>query len=193
MRFIYAKKTSIDDSLKYDFAEVMQELLDRKIGLDKNNAKDDFINDIIDCINNSACISYIRDKRIKDFKDDKEKYYCIEYNERSILDKGKINFSLVGDYKILMHRDVEKDWIHIQKYIDKANEIIANTPNFPNNIPPKNDPLEADIKGWFSQRVSHKDRVVYKKDFKEKIVYIATVCDHYKNAARRTKSKAAYR
>ena len=193
MRFIYAKKTSIDDSLKYDFAEVMQELLDRKIGLDKNNAKDDFINDIIDCINNSACISYIRDKRIKDFKDDKEKYYCIEYNGRSILDKGKINFSLVGDYKILMHRDVEKDWIHIQKYIDKANEIIANTPNFPNNIPPKNDPLEADIKGWFSQRVSHKDRVVYKKDSKEKIVYIATVCDHYKNAARRTKSNAAYK
>ena len=92
-----------------------------------------------------------------------------------------------------MHRDVEKDWVHIQKYIDKANEIIANTPNFPNNIPPKNDPLEADIKGWFSQRVSHKDRVVYKKDSTEKIVYIATVCDHYKNAARRTKSKAAYK
>lgn len=192
MRFIYTKKTSKDDSIKYDFAEVLQELLDRKIGLEMNNSKDDFINDIIDCINNSVYTSYIRDKRIKDFTDDREKYYCIDFNEK-IKNKEEINFSIVGDYKILMHRDVEKDWAHIQKYIEKANEIIANTPRFPNNIPPKNDPLDADIKGWFSQRVSHKDRVVYKKDSSEKTVYIATVCDHYKNAARRTKSRAAYK
>lgn len=193
MRFIYAKKSTIDDSIKYDFAEVMQELLDRKIGLDMNNSKDDFINDIIDCINNSASTSFIRDKRIKEFSDDKEKYFCIEFFKSKINDSNTINYSLIGDYKILMHRDVEKDWAHIQKYIDKANEIIMNTPNFPNNTPPKNDPLEANIKGWFSQRVSNKDRVVYKKDSTEKVVYIATVCDHYKNAARRTKSKAAYK
>ena len=171
----------------------MQELLDRKIGLDMNNSKDDFINDIIDCINNSASTSFIRDKRIKEFSDDKEKYFCIEFFKSKINDSNTINYSLIGDYKILMHRDVEKDWAHIQKYIDKANEIIMNTPNFPNNTPPKNDPLEANIKGWFSQRVSNKDRVVYKKDSTEKVVYIATVCDHYKNAARRTKSKAAYK
>lgn len=132
MRFIYAKKSTIDDSIKYDFAEVMQELLDRKIGLDMNNSKDDFINDIIDCINNSASTSFIRDKRIKEFSDDKEKYFCIEFFKSKINDSNTINYSLIGDYKILMHRDVEKDWAHIQKYIDKANEIIMNTPNFPN-------------------------------------------------------------
>ena len=77
--------------------------------------------------------------------------------------------------------------------IRKANEIIDNTPKFPKNQPPKNDPLDVDIKGWFSQRVSKKDRVVYQKDATEKAIYIATVCDHYKDAARRSKSKEAYR
>ena len=92
-----------------------------------------------------------------------------------------------------MHKDVEKDWAHIQQYLKKANEIINNTPNFPENIPPKNDILHGDLKGWISQRVSHKDRVVYRKESKEKTIYIATVCDHYKDAAIRYKSTKSYR
>lgn len=166
--------------IKADFADVMQELFNCKAGLELNGVNDEFINDIIDCINNSYCRSFIIEKRIRDYKEDKEKFYT--------------EFKIIDDYRILMHRDVEKDWEHLQEgYKKKANEIIDNTPKFPKNIPPKNDPLSANIKGWFSQRVSHKDRVVYKKDAKEKIVYIATVCDHYKDAPRRSKSIAAYK
>ena len=194
MKIIYARRSSKDDPIKYDFAEIMQELFDRKIGLEKNNSYDDFINDIIDCINNSHSKSYIRDKRIKDFKDAKEKYYCIDYKEKcKNSDNLLIDYTSVNDYRILMHKDVEKDWAHIQQYLKKANEIINNTPNFPENIPPKNDILHGDLKGWISQRVSHKDRVVYRKESKEKTIYIATVCDHYKDAARRSKSTKSYR
>lgn len=194
MKTIYTRKSSKDDSIKYDFAEVMQELIDRKIGLEINNTHDDFINDIIDCIKNSHSKSYIRDKRIKDFKDAKEKYYCIDYKENcKNIDNLLIHNTLVNDYRILMHKDVEKDWAHIQQYLRKANEIINNTPNFPDNIPPKNDILHGDLKGWISQRVSHKDRVVYRKESKERTIYIATVCDHYKDAARRSKSTKSYR
>lgn len=194
MKTIYTRESSKDDHIKYDFAEIMQELVDRKIGLEINNTYDEFINDVIDCINNSHCKSYILDKRIKDFKDAKEEYYCIDYKEKcKNSDNLLIHNTLVNDYRILMHKDVEKDWNHIKQYLKKANEIINNTPNFPDNIPPKNDILHGDLKGWISQRVSHKDRVVYRKESKERTIYIATVCDHYKDAARRSKSTKSYR
>lgn len=194
MKKIYTKKSSKYDSIKSDFADVIQELLDRKLGLEINNIKDDFINDIIDCINSSHCGDFILKKRIIDFEHEKRKYFCINYNDWLEKNGKSLNYTLVDEYTILMHRDVAKDWLHLKEgEIRKANEIIKNTPNFPRNIPPRNDPLEANIKGWFSQRVSHKDRVVYRKESSEKTVYIATVCDHYKDAAKRSKSKAAYK
>lgn len=176
----YLKKMPKDKSIRFDFAEFMQKLLDCKLRLEINNDKDEFIKNIIDCIKEADCGKLILERRVKDFKDEKDKFY--------------IECKIIGDYKILNHRDVEKDWGHLQKsHIKKANEIIDNTPNFPKNEPPKNDPLHADIKGWFSQRVSKKDRVVYKKDSTEKKVYIATVCDHYKDAERRSRSTKSYR
>ena len=140
---------SIDD-IKSDFEDIMEELIDCKRGLEINKENDKFIKNIVDCIKKSKCKSLILEKRIKDYEYSKDKY---------------IEYKIIDDYKILMHRDVEKDWKHLKEgQIKKANEIIDNTPKFPKNEPPKNDPLKANIKGWFSQRVSQKDRVVYKKD-----------------------------
>ena len=177
----YLKKFSKDDSIadiSFDFADIMEELIERKSEL-INQEKDEFINNIVSCIKKSKCKDFILEKRIKDCEYSKEKY---------------IEYKIIDDYKILEHRDVEKDWKHLKEgQIKKANEVIDNTPKFPKNEPPKNDPLNANIKGWFSQRVSKKDRVVYKKDATEKIIYIATVCDHYKDAERRSKSKESYR
>lgn len=178
----YLNKFAKDDSttdIKFDFADIMEELIDCKRGLEINKEKDEFINDIVNCIKKSKCKCFILEKRIKDCEYAKDKYF---------------EYKIIDDYKILMHRDVEKDWRHLKEgQIKKANEIIDNTPKFPKNEPPKNDPLNANIKGWFSQRVSKKDRVVYKKNNTEKSIYIATVCDHYKDAERRSKSKKSYR
>lgn len=195
MKTIYTRKSSKDDPIKYDFAEVMQELVDRKIGLEINNLYDDFINDIIDCINNSHCKSYIIDKRVKDFKDAKEKYYCIDFKVELKSDDELLNYTLVNDYTILMHRDVKKDWQHLKnKQVVKAKEKISKTPKHPNNdFPTDSEPLSHDLKGWFSQHISEKDRLVYTIDKKTKTVYIATVCDHYKDAARCSKLTASYR
>ena len=45
---------------------------------------------------------------------------------------------------------LKKDWKHLKEgQIKKANEIINNTPKFPKNEPPKNDPLNANIKDGF--------------------------------------------
>ncbi len=173
----FLRDSSIID-IKFDFADIMEELIDYKSSL-INQEKDEFINDIINCIKNSKCKDFILEKRIKDCEYAKDKY---------------IEYKIIDNYKILMHRDVEKDWKHLKEgQIKKANGIIDNTPKFPKNEPPKNDPLNANIKGWFSQKVSKKDRVVYKKDTSKKAIYIATVCDHYKDAERRSKSKTSYR
>lgn len=178
----YLEKFSKDIDLadiKSEFAGIMDELIERKSRLGTNKEKDDFINDIVNCIKKSKCKDFITEKRIKDCEYAKDKY---------------IEYKIIDDYKILKHRDVEKDWKHLKEgQIKKANEIIDNTPKFPKNEPPKNDPLHANIKGWFSQRVSQKDRVVYRKDTTEKTIYIATVCDHYKDAERRSKAKESYR
>lgn len=178
----YLERFAKDDYItaaKTSFADIMERLIERKKDLEINKEKDEFINDIISCIEKSKCRGLILEKRIRDCDYAKDKY--IEYKE-------------IDGYRILKHRDVEKDWKHLKEgQIKKANEIINNTPKFPKNEPPKNDPLNANIKGWFSQRVSKKDRVVYKKDYTEKAIYIATVCDHYKNAEMRSKSKESYR
>lgn len=174
----FFKDASIDD-IKFDFVDIMEELIDCKSNLEINKEKDEFINNIIDCIRKSKCKDFILEKRIKDCEYSKDKY---------------IEYKIIDNYKILKHRDVEKDWKHLKEgQVKKANEIIDNTPKFPKNVPPKNEALNANIKGWFSQRVSKKDRVVYKKDPTEKAIYIATVCDHYKDAERRSKSKKLYR
>lgn len=178
----YIEKISKDKSfadIKSDFTDIMEKLLECECVLKINQEKDEFINDIINCIKKSKCKDFILEKRIKDCEFEKDKY---------------IECKIINEYKILEHRDVEKDWKHLKEaQIRKANEIIENTPYFPKNVPPKNDPLTANIKGWYSQRVSKKDRVVYMKDSDKKTIYIATVCDHYKDAERRSKSKESYR
>lgn len=167
------------DKIKSEFAEIMEDIIECKSGLKANKIKDEFINDIIDCIKASKSSDLITEMRIKDSEKAKDKY---------------IEYKTIDDYKILKHRDVEKDWKHLKEgQIKKANAIIDNTPKFPKNEPPKNDPLQANLKEWFSQRVSKKDRVVYKKDTTERVIYIATVCDHYKDAERRSKSKESYK
>lgn len=201
----YLNKISKDCSekdLRCDFAEIMEELISRKNGLKMNNCKDEFINDIIDCIKVSKCASFVLEKRIIDFEKNKEKYYCIDFKEDEKYyctnAKENVNYmqtnEIQNDYKILAHREVEKDWDSLKKaQKDKAHEEIRNTPNYPKNEPPKNEHLNGDLKGWFSQRISKKDRLVYKIDPEKKIVYIATVCDHYKDAFRRSKSIESYK
>ena len=49
----YMRKLSKDDSVKDDFAKNKKKLIDCKSGLESNHEKDDFINDIIDCIKHS--------------------------------------------------------------------------------------------------------------------------------------------
>ena len=176
MKEIYIKRKVKDDSIKLDFADVMQKIMNLRL----NNINDEFINDIIDCIRKSHCGSFILDKRIKDIKDEKD---------------DLLLYITVDDYKILMHRDVEKDFMHLQKvHEEKAKEKIKKTPNHPNNDYPRDsEKLKGDLKGWFSQRISKKDRLVYKKDIDERIVYIAAVCGHYDDAPKRTKTTKAYR
>ena len=78
--------------------------------------------------------------------------------------------------------------------IEKAKEKICKTPKHPNNDCPRDsEKLSGDLNGWYSQRISKKDRLVYKKDADNKIVYIATVCGHYDKAPNRIKSTDAYR
>ncbi len=106
-----------------------------------------------------------------------------------------LNYSPVNDYKILGHKDIKKDFVHLQKgQAEKAKEKIRKTPNHPNNdVPGDSKVLRGELKGWFSQRISKKDRLVYKLDFANKIVYIATACSHYDEAPRRIKSTDKYR
>lgn len=184
----YMKKLPKDDSIKFDFADIMEALLDYKNGLEINNTKDDFINDINDCIEKSCCKTFIIEKRIKDFKDEKDKYFCVNIGDL-------LHFTPVDNYQILGHRDIKKDFKYLQKeQKEKAMEKISKTPNHPNNdFPEDSEALKGNLKGWFSQRISKKDRLVYKKDSDKKIIYIATVCGHYDEAPNRTKSTSSYR
>lgn len=190
----YKGKLSIDTSIKFDFADIMQKLLDCKSGLEKNGEEDEFINDIIECIKSSHCGDFIVEKRIKDFKDAKEKYFCVKFEEKTEKDGEILNYMIDG-YEILMHRDVKKDWKYLEEaYVKEANEKIRKTPKHPFNDSEKDsEKLKKELKGWFSQQIGIKDRLVYKKDKDNKVIYIATVCDHYKDAKGRTKSTVAYK
>ena len=132
---------------------------------------------------------------MKNFNESKENWFTIDFykeieKEKSLL----LNYIPVKDYKILMHRDVKKDFQCLQKkQLIKAKEKISKTPKYPNNDCLKDsEVLKGNLKGWLSQRISQRDRLVYKIEKDEKIVYIATVCDHYKEAPRRSKTISTY-
>lgn len=191
LKEIYTKRKSKEAAIKFDFADIMQKIYDLK----SNNINDDFINDIIDCIGIAHCGYFILDKRIDDFKTKREEMFSINFREE-IEKKGELlNYLLIEDYTILMHRDVEKDLELLKKgQKEKAREKIHKTPNHPNNDSPRDsEKLKGDLKGWFSQRISQKDRLVYKKDSDEKTVYIAAAYSHYDEAQRRIKKTEAYR
>lgn len=84
--------------IKSEFTEIIEDIIERESILETNKIKDEFINDIIDCI--KANSSLITEMRIKDSKCAKDKY---------------IEFKIIDDYKILKHRDVEKDWKHLKE------------------------------------------------------------------------------
>lgn len=169
------------DPMVSDFVEIMDILIDSKRIMEINNDYDEFLNDIIDCIRKSGCKDFILTKRVKDLEHEKDKYFHIEYK--------------IDGYDILMHRDVKKDWKYLKEaYVKEAKEKIRKTPRHPFNDSEKDsEKLKRELKGWFSQRIGIKDRLVYKKDKNNKVVYIATVCDHYKDAEGRTKSTVAYK
>ena len=170
-----------EDPIVSDFVNIMDVLSDRKRIMEINNENDEFLNDIIDCIRKSGCKDFILTKRVKDWEYEKDKYFHIEYK--------------IDGYDNLMHRDVKKDWKYLKEaYVTEAKEKIRKTPKHPFNDSEKDsEKLKRELKEWFSQRIGIKDRLVYKKDKNNKVVYIATVCDHYKDAEGRTKSTVAYR
>lgn len=170
-----------EDSMVSEFVEIMDILINCKRIMEINNDYDEFLNDIIDCIRKSGCKDFILTKRVKDLEYEKEKYFHIKYK--------------IDGYDILMHRDVKKDWKYLKEtYAKEAKEKIKKTPKHPFNDSEKDsEKLKRELKGWFSQRIGIKDRLVYKKDKKNKVVYIATVCDHYKDAEGRTRSTVAYK
>lgn len=188
---------------RIDVKKLTETLLDSVSGLENNNENnfiDDFIKDIIDCLNDFYGKNLILERRIKNFNEAKDNWFYIDFNEK-IKKEGDqlLNYILVNDCKILMHRDVEKDLNSLQKkQAEKAKEKISKTPNYPNNdFPEDSELLKGDLKGWLSQRISKKDRLVYKiesdKKTDKRIVYIAAAYGHYDEAPRRSKSTASYR
>lgn len=174
---------------RIDFSDFIEDLLDYA---SESEYKDIFINKIIDCLNDFYNRDLILDRRIRNYNESKDNWFTIDfYKDKEFL----LYYEPVKDYKILGHKDIEKDFKHLQKgQKERAKDKIRKTPHHPNNdIPEDSEPLRGDLKGWFSQRISKKDRLVYKKDFENKIVYIATACSHYDDAPRRTKSTDTYR
>ena len=160
-----------------------------------NDLSDDFINDIIDCLNDFFSKNLILERRIKHFNECKDNWFCIDFKENY----PSLNYMLANDCKILMHRDVEKDLKLLQKkYAEKAKEKISRTPYYPNNnFPEDSELLKGNLKGWLSQRITKKDRLVYKieldKITKKRIVYIAAAYGHYDKAHRRSNSTASFK
>lgn len=172
---------SSKDSIFLIFVKMMEKMIDSKYSMEINNIEDEFLNEIIDCISKSECRDLILIKRTKELEYNKDKFYKLEYK--------------IDNYDILMHRDTKKDWKYLEKaYVKEAKEKILKTPKHPFNDSEKDsEKLKGDLKEWFSQRIGIKDRLIYKKDEKNKVVYIAAICSHYKNAKGRTKSTVAYR
>lgn len=172
---------------RIDLSDLIEELLDYERDLKHS---DDFINEIINILNSFYGKDLILERRIKNFNESKDNWFTIDfYKDEDFL----LNYVL--DYQILGHKDIKKDFQHLQKIQrEKAKEKICKTPKHPNNDCPRDsEKLSGDLNGWYSQRISKKDRLVYKKDADNKIVYIATVCGHYDKAPNRTKSTDAYR
>ena len=71
------EKLSKDDPIRFKFAEIMELLINSRSGLEINKEKDDFIDDIIDCISKSRCKDFILEKRVKDFKEAKEEFFVL--------------------------------------------------------------------------------------------------------------------
>ena len=187
---------------RIDINKLMEELLDFVSGLknNENNFLDDFIKDIIDCLNDFYGKNLVLERRIKNFNESKENWFYIDFYEEIKKESDYLlNYTIVDNCKILMHRDVEKDFKCLQKKQEiKAKEKISKTPKYPKNDSPEDSELlKGDLKGWLSQRISKKDRLVYKiesdKKTDKKIVYIAAAYGHYDKASRRTKSTDAYR
>lgn len=183
----------VDD--RVDFLSFTEELLDYYSALEinnENNISNNFFNDIIDCICDFYGKDLVLERRIKNFNESKLNWFYIDfYKEKGLL----LDYTPLNDYKILGHKDIKKDLNHLQKeQAKKAKKKIMKTPNHPNNDSPKDsEKLQGDLQGWYSQRISKKDRLVYKKDSDNKIVYIATACSHYDEASRRIKSTCSYR
>lgn len=180
-----------DDS-RIDFAEIMEALFDLKGELERNKENNDFINNIIDCINGLYGKDLILERRIENFNESKQNWFNIDfYKEKDLL----LNYTPINDFRILGHNNIKKDFQHLQKKQEnKAKEKIRKTPNHPNNdFPEDSEELRGNLRGWFSQRISKKDRLVYKKDAENKVVYIATACSHYDEATRRIKSTDSYK
>ena len=172
---------------RIDLSDLIEEIIDYERELKHS---DDFINEIINLLNNFYGKDLILERRIKNYNESKDNWFTIDfYTDEEFL------LSHLLDYQILGHKDIKKDFQHLQKVQrEKAKEKINKTPKHPNNdCPEDSEKLSGNLKGWFSQRISKKDRLVYKKDTENKIVYIATVCGHYDKAPNRTKSTDAYR
>jgi len=189
LTFIYKYIGGDFEDDRIDLNDFIDEILDYERKL---SYSDDFINDIIDSLNNFYGKDLILERRIRNFNESKDNWFTVDfYKDKDFL----LHYIPVKDYKILGHNDIKKDFKHLQKgQKEKAKEKINKTPNHPNNdCPEDSEKLKGDLKEWFSQRISKKDRLVYRKDADKKIVYIATVCGHYEEAPRRTKSTSAYR
>lgn len=200
---IYGFKNSVLGGIKFILNYIGGNYEDERVDFDilidafVDHREDDFINQIIDCISEFYGKNIILERRIKDFNNCKDNWFTIDFDKE--MQDLKINCMIVNDYKILMHRDVKKDWKFLKgNELKIANEKISKTPLYPNNDTiTDSEKLNGKLKDWLSQRIcSHrKDRIVYRVDKKEKKVYIATVCDHYNNAEGRTtkKSISAYK
>lgn len=190
---------SIFNNTLKELGGFIKKIFDFSNKLDANKINDEFINDIIDCLMKSCCEQLILEMRIEHFNVEKEKWYCVDFYDE-IKEKKEISLNYMSEngFRILMHRDVKKDFNHLQKHqLKQAIEKIYKTPNHPNNeFPTDSKELKGKLKGWFKQYVNSiakGNRLVYKKVKEDKTVYIATVSGHYENAEGRTKSTVAYK
>ena len=87
----------------------------------------------------------------------------------------KITFSDNGweDYQHWVSTD--------QKTLDRLNGLIEECRRHPHTGKGKPEPLKGDLKGWWSRRVTEKDRLVYRVQGKDEdqVLLIAQCRFHY--------------
>ena len=87
----------------------------------------------------------------------------------------KITFSGNGweDYQHWVSTD--------QKTLDRLNGLIEECRRHPHTGKGKPEPLKGDLKGWWSRRVTEKDRLVYRVQGKDEdqVLLIAQCRFHY--------------